>query len=288
MILLKLEPLPDRPLRADMTRRILPGLGIMSGSVCGLRHVGPPHGDDLFWFMNLAGRTIARNASQEVMLRGDALCGRPERVGQTLDHPGHVRFIGLRLPRTALAPLVVNIEDVAMRLIPRDLPALRLLKTYICEATRDEELLSTPELQKLFVTHVHDLAALALGATSDAACVAEGRGVRAARLYAIKRDIATNLCSGELTVTTMAARHHVTPRYLHKLFESEGVTYSEFVRDRRLARAFQMLTDSRLADRTISSLAYEVGFDDLSYFNRVFRRRFRMTPSEARHHQMIK
>lgn len=288
MILMKLEPLQDRPIRLDMTRRTLPGLGIVSGGICGLRHVGPPHGDDLFLFMNLAGLTIVKNANQEVTLRGDALCGRPENVHQTLDHPGSVRFIGLRLPRTVLAPLVVNVDGAVARLIPRDTGALKLLKTYISAATSDEEALSTPELQQLFVTHVHDLAALALGATPDAAFVAAGRGVRAARLQAIKRDIAANLCRGELTVTAMAARHQVTPRYLHKLFENEGVTYSEFVLEQRLARAFRMLTDPRLANRTISSVAYDAGFGDLSYFNRVFRRRFEATPSDVRHRQTIK
>jgi AraC-like DNA-binding protein len=44
-----------------------------------------------------------------------------------------------------------------------------------------------------------------------------------------------------------------------------------------------MLRDLRHADRTISTIAFNVGFNDLSYFNRTFRRRFGMTPSEARH-----
>jgi AraC-like DNA-binding protein len=286
LILVRLEPLPHRPFYADVTRRILPGLGIMSGRVCGLRHVGPPHGDDLFMFMSLAGCTISRNANHDVTLRGDALCGRPEKVGQTLDHPSDVRFMALRLPRRALAPLVASIDDAEMRIVPRDTAALRLLKTYVCAAS-DDEVLSTPELQRLFVNHVHDLVALALGATADAAFLADGRGVRAARLHAIKRDVAANLGRGELTVSAMAARHQVTPRYIHKLFEGGGITYSEFVRDQRLSQAFQMLTNPRLANRTISSLAYEVGFSDLSYFNRIFRRRFQMTPSEARDRQMV-
>jgi AraC-like DNA-binding protein len=254
----------------------------MSGGIRGLRHVGPPHGDDLFLFMNLGGSTIACDGSQEVTLRGDAICGRPENTRQTLCHPDDVRFIGLRLPRGELAPLVVNIDDPTLRIIPRDTRALRLLKSYICAAVTDEDAFTAPELQRLFVTHVHDLAALALGARLDAAVVAEGRGVRAARLRAIKSDVAANLCSGELTATALAARHHVTPRYVHKLFECEGVTFSEFVLAQRLARAYRMLTNPRLANRTISSLAYEVGFGDLSYFNRAFRRRYHATPSDVR------
>jgi AraC-like DNA-binding protein len=43
-----------------------------------------------------------------------------------------------------------------------------------------------------------------------------------------------------------------------------------------------MLTDPQLADRSITSVAFDAGFGDLSYFNRVFRRRFGGTPSEIR------
>ena len=85
-----------------------------------------------------------------------------------------------------------------------------------------------------------------------------------------------------LTVATSAARHGVTPRYVHKLFEDEGVTYTQFVLQHRLDRAFRMLRDPRCAVRRISEIAYGVGFSDLSYFNRAFRRRYDATPSEIR------
>jgi AraC-like DNA-binding protein len=54
-------------------------------------------------------------------------------------------------------------------------------------------------------------------------------------------DIAANLVDEMLTVATSAARHGVTPRYVHKLFEDEGVTYTQFVLQHRLDRAFRML-----------------------------------------------
>jgi len=50
----------------------------------------------------------------------------------------------------------------------------------------------------------------------------------------------------------------------------------------RLARAHRLLTDPRRTERTLTAIAFEVGFSDLSYFNRAFRRRFGATPSDAR------
>ena len=130
--------------------------------------------------------------------------------------------------------------------------------------------------------HIHDLIALSIGARQDAIATAEGRGVRAARLRAIKADIARNLGDCGLTVTLVAARHGVTPRYIHKLLESEGVTFSEFVLRNRLAVAHRLLVDRRLGYRSIASVAFGAGFADLSYFNRTFRRQYNATPTYVR------
>jgi AraC-like DNA-binding protein len=108
------------------------------------------------------------------------------------------------------------------------------------------------------------------------------RSVRAARLHAIKSNIAANLEDGSLTVAGIAARHGVSSRYLHKLFESEGTTFTQFILRERLDRAYRMLRDPRFVTRSISSIAYDVGFGDLSYFNRTFRRYYGATPSDIR------
>jgi len=106
--------------------------------------------------------------------------------------------------------------------------------------------------------------------------------VRAARLAAIKADIERHITDGSLSVAALAARHHISERYLHKLFEDEELTYSRFVLDRRLALAYRKLRQPRSGGRTISSIAHDAGFGDLSYFNRTFRRRYGITPSDAR------
>jgi AraC-like DNA-binding protein len=119
-----------------------------------------------------------------------------------------------------------------------------------------------------------------LGANGDAKAHASHRTVGAVRLAAIKADIIANLHDSNLNATTVAARNCVTVRYLHKLFESEDVTYSEFVLGDRLAHAFGILRSPLHSRRAISTIAFELGFNDLSNFNRAFRRRYKATPSE--------
>jgi AraC-like DNA-binding protein len=72
-------------------------------------------------------------------------------------------------------------------------------------------------------------------------------------------------------------------RYVHHLLETTGRTFSEHQLDRRLARVEQILRDPRHAQRRIADIAFEVGFRDLSYFNRVFRRKYGATPTDIRH-----
>jgi AraC-like DNA-binding protein len=187
-------------------------------------------------------------------------------------HPEPVRFLGLRIPSAALAPLTPGLDDRLMNPISRDTPALGLLTAYPAAAVEQPAL----EPRELVVRHVHELVAAILGAPET------GGGIRAARLRAIQADILASLDDPELGVSSIAARHRVTPRYVHKLFELCGATFYEFVLERRLERVRRLLDDPGSDARSISALAFSAGFGDLSYFNRTFRRRFGATPSEIR------
>ena len=51
---------------------------------------------------------------------------------------------------------------------------------------------------------------------------------------------------------------------------------------RRLERAHRLLLHRGQTANSIGAIAYACGFGDLSYFNRTFRRRFEMTPTDVR------
>ena len=152
------------------------------------------------------------------------------------------KYVSLTVPRAALRPLVGNLEGVVMRLVPQDCEALRLLVKYL-GILRENTTLGMPELRHLAVTHVYHLIAMALSSTRSGSTIANGHEARAARLRAIKADILENLGDLELTVTSVALRQRITPRYVHMLFEVEGITFSEFVLGQRLMRAHSMLCD---------------------------------------------
>jgi len=182
----------------------------------------------------------------------------------------------------ALSPAIADIKRAMMQLIPSGNTSIGLLVSYM-DSLKDRLRSMSPELKDLAVSHIHDLIAMAFGATANGSESAElSGGVRAARLHAIKTDVLRNLGSHDLTLTNVAKRHRVTPRYIHMIFELEGISFSEYVLEQRLLRALHLMTDRRFADWNVTALASEAGFGDLSYFNRTFRRRFGMTPSKTR------
>jgi AraC-like DNA-binding protein len=288
-----LEPLPNYPLHVDLTKRTLPGLAVVSGTLLGLRQAIRPSGattdgeHDLLLGVNVSGASTARQRDRDLVLGdGDAFFATRDASEINIMRPTPVRFVGCRVPREAVAPLVGRIDDTPLRLVPPRSEALTLLVTY-ARAIAGAMPLATAELQQLVVMHMHDLIAATIGATPDGRAIAEGRGIAAARLRSIMSDIIANLGDGDLSVATVARRHRVSTRYVHKLFENEGLTFSSYVLGQRLSRAHRILSDPRRVDRNISSVAFDVGFGDLSYFNRAFRRHYAATPTDVRQSAII-
>jgi len=106
--------------------------------------------------------------------------------------------------------------------------------------------------------------------------------LRAARLNAIKNDILSNLGQQSLSIHGTASRHGVSVRYIHQLFHAEGTSFKHFVLQQRVAAVHRVLSDARSANRTISAIAFEMGFGNLPNFERAFKRHYRVKPSAVR------
>lgn len=192
-----------------------------------------------------------------------------------------IQHVTLKVPRAALEPRVVGLEDAFMHPIPAESDALRLLKSYL-ETLRTNCPASDIELRHAVVLHICDLITLALGATRDGAELARDRGLRGARLDAAKKYALSRLGDPSLSVNDVARSQGVSPRYVQKLFEEEGRTFSSFLLQARLSLAYRRLSDPTWTPLLISAVAADCGFGDLSYFNQSFRRSYGKTPSDVR------
>lgn len=281
-----MEPVGDGPFHSDAHIRLLPSLIIASvessaNRIRRTRAQVADGSDDLILGFLTKGHVIASQGGREATFNaGEAVFWSNAEMGGC-QYPEETGFISLSIPRAVLTPAVADIDKALMSVIPRETGALRLLTGYLKCVLPDLANMS-PDLLALSVAHIHDLVALTVGATRDATEIAKGRGVRAARLRAIVADIAANAASRDLSIEALAGRHGISPRYIRNLFQGENTNFTDVVLRQRLTRAHRRLTDPRFADRLISTIAFDSGFGDLSYFNQTFRRHYGTTPSEVR------
>jgi AraC-like DNA-binding protein len=281
-----IEPAEEQPFEANVTSRILPGLNLLRSGLSAVRltrtrELIADGNDDLILVVNRMGSIDIAGRGREVSLReGDALLRSSDEI-TVFERACYGETLTLRIPRSILSSLIVDVDAATMRVIPRQSGALKLLTCYM-KALIDEREPGTPELQHLIVKHVADLAALTLGATRDAEAMAKVRAMPAARLRAAKTYIVENSARRDLSIAMVAAHLGVTPRYLQRLFEVDGKTFSTWLLNQRLIRAHRLLCKSQFAEQAVSAIAYDVGFSDLSYFNRCFRRQYGVTPKEVR------
>ena len=107
-------------------------------------------------------------------------------------------------------------------------------------------------------------------------------GVRAALLERIFQTIEMRLSDPELNLHQIAKEHNISPRYLQKLFESVGDSFGHFVKLRRLERCRLDLRSPLHAQRSISDILFQWGFNDSASFSRAFREQYGMSPREYR------
>jgi AraC-like DNA-binding protein len=283
--LYEVDRVKEIPFEMDLSLNALPGMLMALGKLHGTRNsrnrASGADGDDYVLIVNLEGPHLVEQRDKEIVLGdGDAVfVSSQDPSAFTHKPPGNM--LALRFPKAQFKALVKDADDRIMRMVPRDTPALNVLKSY-CRLAWDERFVATPELKHLMVSHIYDLIALVASGAGDANEVAFANGVRAAKLQAIKEDVARSLDRPDLSVITVAERHACTPRFVQRLFEAEGTTFTEYVLSQRLVRAHRRLSDPRYCAEKISATAYECGFGDVSYFNRVFRRHYGVAPSDAR------
>lgn len=95
----------------------------------------------------------------------------------------------------------------------------------------------------------------------------------------IKRYVEDNLTVGT-DIQMLSATFHYNPRYLCRLFKKEtGRSLSDYVLSRRLERAKYLL---RNTNHTVLEISTEIGFNNVTYFNKLFKNAFDTTPTAYR------
>ena len=111
--------------------------------------------------------------------------------------------------------------------------------------------------------------------------------VIASKKQKIENPIISKICSyinqnlsSDISLEQMAEYTNVSSFYLSKLFKEEkGVTFINFITDKRLEEAQKLLKETNLSIKEITA---KIGYNDQNYFSRIFKNKYGITPSEAR------
>ena len=122
------------------------------------------------------------------------------------------------------------------------------------------------------------LIAAALGRTEPI----DGEAAVDAQRLRILHYAREHLADPDLTHNRIAVAHRMAPRTLHRLFEHEPQTVTEYIRSQRLEAARRDLSDPLLSHLSIARLAARWCFVSQAHFTRAFQAQYEALPSEVR------
>ena len=99
-------------------------------------------------------------------------------------------------------------------------------------------------------------------------------------LVSLIKCFADEMYCSNISLKELAVTYHKNEKYLGRLFQKEmGISFHEYLMQLRLHKAESLLLQSR---DNIIDIAFDCGFNTISYFNRVFKKKHDMTPKEYR------
>ncbi|MFH8757662.1 AraC-like ligand-binding domain-containing protein [Streptomyces atroolivaceus] len=98
----------------------------------------------------------------------------------------------------------------------------------------------------------------------------------------VRTHIDRRLGDPALSPEAVAKAHHISVRYLHRLFEGEGITIGRLIQQRRLEECARELARRGRTVPTVSAVAQRWGFVSPAHFSRAFRTAYGLSPREWR------
>jgi AraC-like DNA-binding protein len=230
--------------------------------------------------LQLDGMSVNRQQGRESILRyGDFHLldsSRPYEV--CFEQPN--RMLVLSIPQPDLARRMPNPESVVAIPISGKTGVAALLSSLLCNFWQQRRGGDETYLSPRFSEAILDLIATAYAGINVAA--AESSSIAIARREQVRTYIEANLHDPSLTPGSVAAAVHLSPRRLHQLFEADGETVGAYILRRRLEECARAMSDASQRSRTVTEIAFLHGFNNASHFGRVFRERYKSTPSDYR------
>ncbi|MDG1012866.1 MAG: helix-turn-helix domain-containing protein [Luminiphilus sp.] len=216
-------------------------------------------------------RTIAMSSSDLAILDST----RP----YLIDVKNELDALWIRVPRHRIEGRLPASVDILAQRVDGSTRTGHLASSLIRSSLSQAEKLTESESLRAG-NAILDLVSLSLDVTQT-----KGESRQRQILRRIQNHIDLNISNPNLCRGSIARRHGISPRYLSKLFEKEGLSVARWIRLRRLELSRQRIESHHANTTSISEIAFSCGFTDVSSFNRAFKKQFGATPGSLRRGQ---
>jgi AraC-like DNA-binding protein len=100
--------------------------------------------------------------------------------------------------------------------------------------------------------------------------------------HRILKCLDDNFTDPSYNATRLAETIGISRRYVDSIFAEMNSTFGKVLLEKRLERCHMLLTGPSSSNRSVTDIAFESGFNDLSHFSKRFRERYGFSPRQAR------
>ncbi|WP_158903543.1 helix-turn-helix domain-containing protein [Burkholderia sp. L27(2015)] len=230
--------------------------------------------------MPLTGTIQVRQDRREALIRpGEFYVNDPARPYEE-QFSENMTYLSVHVPKNSIPSRLGGLEHSTGLKFGADLPSSKIARDFLVSLSTVWE-----EISEASESHLGSIALdLIMAAISERSNrnAPQTDTYQSAQFHRAKGLIDGRLQDPTLSLSQIAAELGVSTRYISYLLHQRGMSYRNYVLAQRLLRAKNDLSDPRLANRAITTIAYSWGFSDSAHFSRTFKAAHGISPREYR------
>ncbi|WP_426357480.1 helix-turn-helix domain-containing protein [Pseudocolwellia sp. HL-MZ19] len=231
----------------------------------------------------MEGQGIIRHNNREAKLdTGDfVICSSVEPY--ELEFAKTYKQTVLSIPQDTLQSMFHSPDDYLGVRMGNELPTHGILSQFVYSISQRMDILEPDSLQNM-EANVLDLLITSLKAEQKLKLKTSEISETSPEIHLqqIKRFIDLHIKDYRLSVDFIAQAENISKRYLHMLFKGLDVSVSRYIQQLRLAGCYKDLRNKEFNLVSVSDIALDWGFGDVSHFYRCFKSQYQVTPRQIR------
>lgn len=240
--------------------------------------------DGTFHALNIVheGEGRLTTSSHEAVVRAGEMLFSSSPKGNTFTVPGDFVASQLMIPSDVLADYIPGSPEVLLFHENASSLKMSLLRTMIGQLQEANQAQSAESATThLIEKHILELLALAVE-MEECAPVSDETSVSFAHRLRIQRIIREHLSEPELSPSLIAELGGISESYLHRIFNTSGISVMQTVRNLRMEKAKELLAADTSPRLSMGQIALMCGFSSHSSFTRSFQKHFGIAPKDMR------